>query len=550
MNRNKDVGVLLISFGVDYDMIAPHCAESIRKFSEIPILVHTNIPEFIRNKKWNEIHGVKFVMHEMNDSDNRLIKTQLSAYTEFNKTLYMDVDSEILSKEFLEPFSLLDKCDIVSPEWKTFTVSQIYEISKTKSKFKNFLNIFKMFKKEKETLIAGGVCYFKKSHASDLFFIEFNKIWNILGCKEDMPALNGAMFKYSSIVKKVSNLKYNNYNSTVICSQHNSLMNYEHMKNFTRRRCSEKTGEWEYCVQGSLNTFSKPKIAFIYDIVGWAFYNMAHNIKKELNEHYEVDVVAYDKLKKNNKYDAVICFSPNVIPKIDASSKIICGISSHSQKNIDKLKKYRYVFSNDIELYEQIKHNNRYYIPNGIDTEFFKLDYRMHNHVINIGAIGTTSRMEHKGYSRVKEIVRRLNMKGNKMYNNLSLFVDVNKRILSQVELLKYYSNINIFIVSSVSETGPNPLLESMSCMIPSVCNSVGLVPVVVDHGENGFIVDDYDDIDSYVEYINLLSTNNRLYKMASILSRASIIDYSWKTRVVGFKNMIDDFLSIKRSKA
>ncbi len=542
-------GVLLISFGIDYDRIAPYCAKSIRRFSDIPILVHTNVPEFIRSREWNCIHGIKFILHEMNDSENRVIKTQLSKYTEFDNTLYIDVDSEVMSSRFIEPFKLLNRYSVISPEWKRFSIKQIRQRSIKESKFKNFLNIFKMFNIEQDQLIAGGLCYFSRNHSSNLFFTEFNRLWKITGCKEDMPALNGAMFKYRSAVGMLPKSEYNNYNSTIIQAQHNSLMSYGHMKRFTRRRCNQISGSWEYCTQGNISTFSKPRIAFIYDVKGWAFYNMAYNIKRELNDYYEIDILCHDKIKNNNKYDAIICFSPNVVPSLCRKEKVICGISSHSVKNIEKLNKYNHVFANDINLYEKIDHKNKYYVPNGVDSSLFNIQHRAKlNSHFKIGAIGTVSRMDHKGYSRIKSITDMINSLNCKRYLNCSLFVDTNKRILSQSELLKYYSDINIFIVSSLSETGPNPLLEAMSCGVPAICNEVGLVPFLINHGENGFIVDDYNDIESYVRYIQILSSNHTLYRKMSTLARASAINYDWSIRAHGFKEMIDSYLGRKEA--
>ncbi len=542
---NNKYGIMLISFGINYDSIAPICAMSIRKFSDIPILVHTNLPDFIRDKKWSDINNIEFIFHNMQDDENRIIKTQLSKYTKFEKTLYIDVDSGVLSERFLEPFSFLSEYEIVSPKWKTFKIEEIRKKSLSSNKFKKFLKISNMFNITKEDYIGGGVCYFNKNEKTDNFFKVFHELWKDTGSLEDMPGLNGAYFLNKNIVKLLDNKEYNNYNSTIIVSYHDTSQDYKQLKNFVRKRYDDKTDSWVCWEQGQDSSFIKPKICLIYDIMGWAFYIISFNLKKYLNKYYDIDIIRYDSLIDDKKYDCIITYSPNVIPNI-VSNKIICGISSlKSDRNLNKLSEYDFAFANNIDLYNKMTNINKYYLENGINTEFFKKEHdKKIIKPLKIGFIASKKWAEHKGIYRIKDICNDNLIKNDII--DLSLVVDTEKKILSQEDMKKYYNDIDIFLISSISETGPNSLLEAMACGVPVITNNVGLAPLIIKNNMNGFIIDDYSDISSYVKYIKKLIDNNDLYNMISNNAIIDIQKWSWENMSIGFKEMIDCYLKNK----
>jgi glycosyltransferase involved in cell wall biosynthesis len=539
----SNCGIMLISFGIDYDSIAPFCASSIREFSSLPILVHTNLPDFVRNEKWNNISNVEFVFHNLQDDDNRIIKTQLSKHTKFKKTLYIDIDSKVLSKDFIKPFSYLHEFDIVSPAWKTYKIEEIQKLAINHNKFKKFFKICQMFNIEKETFIGGGVCYFNKNEKTDLFFDTFHKLWKETGGIEDMPGLNGAYFSNKNIVKLLNNKEYNNYNSLIIMSYHDASKKYENLENFIRKRYDDKTDNWMFCKQGENFHFKKPRVCFIYDVMNWAFYIMSFNIKKYLNIYYDIDIIRYDMLLNDNDYDCIIAFSPKVLPIIN-SKKIICGISSmKSEKNIILLENFEFVFANNIDLFNKIKNKNKYYLMNGVNIDFYKKEnIKKNDSLFRIGFVGSKKWENHKGVSRIVEICQNDLIKNNII--NSSLIIDTNHdKILSQSEMKKYYNSIDVFIISSISETGPNTLLESMACGIPVIANDVGLVSLIIKNNINGFIVDNYANINSYVSCIKKLIDDKELYKNMSLNASKDIQKWGWNDMSKGFKKMIDDFL-------
>lgn len=79
---------------------------------------------------------------------------------------------------------------------------------------------------------------------------------------------------------------------------------------------------------------------------------MSFNIKKYLDNFYDIDILKYDDIVDHKKYDCFISFSPVVLPKNVPNEKIICGLSSFkSYQNVIKLLDFKYVFTNNIDLF-------------------------------------------------------------------------------------------------------------------------------------------------------------------------------------------------------
>lgn len=60
---------------------------------------------------------------------------------------------------------------------------------------------------------------------------------------------------------------------------------------------------------------------------------------------------------------------------------------------------------------------------------------------------------------------------------------------LSHTELCDFYNNHDLYIVASRHEASPLPLMEAMACGCFPVCTDVGIVPELIVHKVNGYIV-------------------------------------------------------------
>jgi hypothetical protein len=87
----------------------------------------------------------------------------------------------------------------------------------------------------------------------------------------------------------------------------------------------------------------KPKILWLCDVRGWAFYNRTKQISSILKQHaheiiYISDIESYESaLRKSGEFDIIISWFVNMTPS-DMSGKLILGLTGGRVQR-DKLKK-------------------------------------------------------------------------------------------------------------------------------------------------------------------------------------------------------------------
>jgi hypothetical protein len=112
MEKDLKLGVLYLAFGRAYLAMALNSLKTFRNNnSSIPVCIITNVtdkyPEF---EWWNpKIDKWKYI--ELDITKNRNIKTALYDYTPFEKTIYLDTDTEVV-RDITEADYFLDYFDI------------------------------------------------------------------------------------------------------------------------------------------------------------------------------------------------------------------------------------------------------------------------------------------------------------------------------------------------------------------------------------------------------------------------------------------------------
>ena len=89
-------------------------------------------------------------------------------------------------------------------------------------------------------------------------------------------------------------------------------------------------------------------------------------------------------------------------------------------------------------------------------------------------------RLDVKRFRMVEDAVRRLGARAELKV----------ARKLPRKGMPDFYRSLDVLVVTSRSETGPLPLLEALCCGIPVVTTDVGLAPIHVRHGVNGWFYD------------------------------------------------------------
>lgn len=163
-----------------------------------------------------------------------------------------------------------------------------------------------------------------------------------------------------------------------------------------------------------------------------------------------------------------------------------------------------------------------YVLPNSIPVESFK-DHQRVDKPYDLISLGRIS--PEKNIDLIVKIVKQLNDKvrlnvaiagrGPELSNISDLVREYNlksqieiKGFIPDEELEDFFNRGKIFIVSSNTEGFPRTILQAASCGALVISSAVGDIPEIINNGENGFLVEPFDNIDGYCNVI-LESINN-----------------------------------------
>lgn len=206
--------------------------------------------------------------------------------------------------------------------------------------------------------------------------------------------------------------------------------------------------------------------------------------------------------------------------------------------------------SNLHDYINNIKKDNVFIIPRGVDTDVFKpqnsnLLLRKQlgieeNDFVGL-YVGRLDPVKGVGYliEAVNEVIP--------LYNNFKLIIvgdgslrskyeaSVNNNITDNVIFTGYKDNIpeilnisDFFIMPSLSEGAANAVLEASASGLPVIATRVGEIPNIVDDGRTGLLVNPRD-VDALVKSMIILIDNPLLAKDMGNLGRERIVKhYSW----------------------
>ena len=103
--------------------------------------------------------------------------------------------------------------------------------------------------------------------------------------------------------------------------------------------------------------------------------------------------------------------------------------------------------------------------------------------------------------------------------------------------------NTKIFVMPSLSETGGNVILESMSCGLPIISTSVGVASEVIKSGINGYLIDT-NNSEEIIKYLELLINDEKVYMRLRVNARQAIVDnFSWEKCAKKYLEVYNEFL-------
>jgi len=96
------------------------------------------------------------------------------------------------------------------------------------------------------------------------------------------------------------------------------------------------------------------------------------------------------------------------------------------------------------------------------------------------------------------------------------------------LDIVDCYNILDLYLVTSRAEGGPQAILEGMATGVPLVTTNVGMVPLVVQHGFNAFVTD-INDVNQLYQYSTELIKNKELREKIIANGLKTVQNYSWE---------------------
>ncbi len=335
---------------------------------------------------------------------------------------------------------------------------------------------------------------------------------------------------------------------------------------------------------------NKKKIAIVYDVDGWAYCNIANEIKKYLSNDFDIDIfpvsVFFDNIVElillADRYDLVHCLWRGLLSSLDFEfprgyihnmgltfeefmdkfySKTNITTSVYDHKFLDKenfettksFAKYakNYTVSSTIlrDIYNELDIDKKpmAVISDGVDITKFKPENlerfeleNISNRKIKIGWVGNSEFTDSEGDSDLKGVRKIIKPALQELIDEgypIELkFADRKDGYIPHDKMPDYYNSIDVYICASKNEGTPNPVLESMASGVPIVSTNVGIVRDALGEKQKEFILKERTKEDLKAKLVELLKHKEK-FKELSEENLKQREDWTWEKKCYQFRD-------------
>ena len=335
---------------------------------------------------------------------------------------------------------------------------------------------------------------------------------------------------------------------------------------------------------------NKKKIAIVYDVDGWAYCNIANEIKKYLSNDFDIDIfpvsVFFDNIVElillADRYDLVHCLWRGLLSSLDFEfprgyihnmgltfeefmdkfySKTNITTSVYDHKFLDKenfettksFAKYakNYTVSSTIlrDIYNELDIDKKpmAVISDGVDITKFKPENlerfeleNISNRKIKIGWVGNSEFTDSEGDSDLKGVRKIIKPALQELIDEgypIELkFADRKDGYIPHDKMPDYYNSIDVYICASKNEGTPNPVLESMASGVPIVSTNVGIVRDALGEKQKEFILKERTKEDLKSKLVELLKHKEK-FKELSEENLKQREDWTWEKKCYQFRD-------------
>lgn len=288
---------------------------------------------------------------------------------------------------------------------------------------------------------------------------------------------------------------------------------------------------------------SKPKVAIIADVKGWAWDFKARQIQKYLCNEFDISIYYLGQTDEAFKADILFTFECDNISKYQNHKRFITGVTAHTYTNfaghIQALKSATAIHANSKMLFNEIEQYNMncFYVPNGVDEDKFPYTKRNTNRAFKVGYVGKD--IPRKGLNNyIKPACIKANVE---LVIQSCRYNDDNK--IEHNDMKRFYENIDCIVIASDMDGTPNQLLESASCGRTFISNEIGNVPEF-HNSKNGIIVK-YRDVDLYAKELKKLKKNrSKCAEMGTNARKTIEENWTWKIQSEYYRKMFNEVLN------
>lgn len=335
------------------------------------------------------------------------------------------------------------------------------------------------------------------------------------------------------------------------------------------------------------------KIALIIDNEGWAFDNIAKQIKKYLTE-YDIDIIPGRLFEGNmvklflfcEDYDLIHFLWRGYLSLIDRqemkdysekylgidferfkdeyihNKKVSFSVCDHlylegeEKWRTEEIFKYanKYIVTSKkiFDIYNEFKKKPEMIVHDGVDLKKYKpinLERFERIEKVIVGWVGNSKFIDSTGDNDLKGVegiikpaIIELQQEGYDVELNLA---DRNIRIIAQEEMPNFYNSINLYVCASKTEGTPLTVLEAMAMGIPVISTDVGIVSETLGEKGKKYILEERTK-EALKNKIKQLIENKHDFKELSKENLIQVKNNDWEKICRKYKEFFEKQFEIK----
>lgn len=115
-------------------------------------------------------------------------------------------------------------------------------------------------------------------------------------------------------------------------------------------------------------------------------------------------------------------------------------------------------------------------------------------------------------------------------------------------EMRTFYNSLDLYIIASRSEGTPRPAIEAAACGIPVLSTDVGIIPELIEDGNNGFIVE--RTLDAFRGKLSWIVRNRDVLPETGRKLRTKMEnEFNWNNLIYQWTDFMEYALELKRLK-